>query len=166
MNILGSYSLNEVAVTLNTSPSWINKVQQRTGICKKDTRSGRKSSFSEDEVLMLQNTSVLRTLNFEIGDIKEVYEIEKKMIEIAGTYGKTQHPHKESRSFLIHPYTFDYPVYAKADGSDFKNKKKAKTYEELAKSILKVSKEVSRRATVLSVKLESIGKRLKENAEK
>jgi len=166
MDILGSYSLNEVAVKLNTSPSWINKVQQRTGICKKNTRSGRKASFSEDELLMLQNANVLRTLVFEIKHIKEVYEIEKKMIDIAGTYGKTQHSHKESRSFIIHPYTFDYPVYTKADGSDFKSKKEAKTYEELAKNILKVSKEVSCRAIALSIKLENIGKRMKKNAGK
>lgn len=164
-DILGNYSLNEAAVKTDTSSSWINKMQQRTGICKKDTVSGRKASFTEDEILMLQNVSVLRTLNFEIAEIKEVYGIEKKMIDIAGTFGKTQHSHKESRSFVIHPSTFDYPAYAKADGSDF-SKKEAKAYEELAKNILKVSKEVSRRAEVLSVKLGTLGKKMKENSEK
>lgn len=166
MDILGKYSLNEVALKLNTSPSWVNKIQQRTGVCKKGSRAGKRASFNEDELLMLKNVKVLRTLDFEISGIKEVYEAEKEMIKIAGIYGRTYHSHKETRSFIIHPFTFDYPAYAKADGSDFKNKKEADAYDALAKKMLKVSDEVGRRAIALRTELDSIGKRMIENAKK
>ena len=97
---------------------------------------------------------------------KKIYKKEARMIEIAGTFGRTMREHTESRSFILHPSTFDYPPMATADGTDFKSQKEAEEYKRLAREILDISKEVARRAKILSEESREIADRMKKNAEK
>jgi len=162
-NIQGAHTLSETALKLNVSPSWINKIQTRTGIGGETGTSGKKASFKDDDVKTLKNVKILRALELEIDDIKNIFEIEKKMIRIYEGY-KTSHPsQKEVHSYIVHPYNFEYPLFVKADGEDI-DKKSAEIYAELAKEIFKISKEVEKRAGMLAEDLQTVRSKMMENS--
>ena len=88
---LGLYgsSLSDVAGILGVSATWINKVQQRTGLPKPiDGIRGLRCHFSQKEVDILKQVKTLRLLGASLSEIetfytvKEVpYSVKKQFIE-------------------------------------------------------------------------------------
>ena len=83
-NIVGEYSLSEVAHKVGVSTAWINKVQKVVGVLNKINQKGKRVSFSKEDIVIFRRINMLRTVNFSLPEIKEIHGIEKKMIDFAG----------------------------------------------------------------------------------
>ena len=67
-------NLTEVANELNISSSWINKIQNRTGICKSNLgKPGKEPYFSNDDMRNLRLVKILRTLGYNLDKIESIY---------------------------------------------------------------------------------------------
>ena len=78
--VSGEYSLTEVAIKLNISSAWINKVQNKTGVCKKENTQGKRAEFDKGDIWMLENVKLLRLLDYSLEDIKSIYDMERKIL--------------------------------------------------------------------------------------
>jgi DNA-binding transcriptional MerR regulator len=74
-NSTTTYSLTEVAYELDVSPSWINDVQRKTGICKKQNSQGKKIEMTEEEITLLEKVRVLRILGYNFKEIKTLMRL-------------------------------------------------------------------------------------------
>jgi DNA-binding transcriptional MerR regulator len=145
-NIQGEHTLSEVAVSIGVSPAWINKIQERTKVGGSTGVSGRKASFSDDDVEMFRNVKLLRTLDFSLDEIKEIHEEEKKIIKIGG-YVKHHPDDKGGCRHIIHPFGFPYPMIELSERDI--SKAEADEYKKSAEKVFRISKEVTRRAKLL-----------------
>ena len=67
-------NLTEVANELNISSAWINKIQNRTGICKSNLgKPGKEPYFSDDDIRNLRLVKILRTLGYSLNKIESIY---------------------------------------------------------------------------------------------
>ncbi len=149
-NIHGLYSLSEVALKLNVSSAWINKIQKRTGIVQKEGGKGKPSFFSERDIEVLKNVKLLRVLDYSLEDIRDLYNQEKEMLKyiVSKPISKTK---KGLGKYIIH-----YPhEFSEEDFSEFKKElsvkgvddaKDLQTYREIERRMEKTFSEVKKRA--------------------
>ena len=69
------YSLKDVALRIDRSVPWINKMQKLTGLPRKTGKRGVKVEFSQADFNMLRIFKVLRALDV---DVKKLDRINKK----------------------------------------------------------------------------------------
>ena len=137
----------ETAVELKVSPSWLNKIQNKTGIGGKTGVRGNRTSISDDDIEIFRNVKLLRDLDFEIEEIKKIYELEKEMISLAGGHESTNLTiySDNDRCFILHPYKFSVPLFEKIGGSKL-TKVESEKYENNAEELKKIFEEEMRRA--------------------
>ena len=83
-NIYGNYSLTEVAKEIGELPSFINRIQEATGIGKGEARGkGKQSSFSREDIRVFRKIKALRWMGFTFDEIKDIWNLENKMIKEA-----------------------------------------------------------------------------------
>jgi len=149
-NIQGKYTLTEVSVLLGVSPSWINKIQKRTGIAKKNGGKGVRVYFDEVELAELRRVKFYRHLDFTLDEIKKIFITEKKMIKMRGyaDYGSTVID--ESR-FLIHPFGIVFYDVEDEEGKTVNTltEEQEREYDILKNFVLSVSKEAVKRVAKL-----------------
>ena len=157
-NIHGLYSLGEVALELNVSSAWINKIQKRTGIVQKEGGRGKLSYFSKEEIEILRNVKLLRVLDYSLEDIKELYDQENKLMEYIGCKSAPE-PEDSEEKYIVHcPYGYSGRVSIQEDGTclcfkgdieegpdDIDGEK----YKEMTRRIKDTFREVTRRAKQL-----------------
>ena len=136
-NIEGNYTLTEVATQLEVSLTWINKVQIKTGVAKRPFEQGMKASFIEEEVKMLYNVKLLRTLDYTLDDIQKIYNKEVEMLKLSNTHiTAIASDLPGDYKYIINPCYIDRSI-------------QDKKYSELLSAYLKLSSEVVRRADKL-----------------
>ena len=159
-NIQGDYTLSELALKIGVSPSWINKVQNRTGIVRKTGTSGKRAYFTEKDATVFKNVDLLRKLGFDLKEIKEIYEFEKNLIRAIHGYGEPA-SQEDAYMFIIHPGAFavSESVATDPDGGIDED-----AYKECSKEIFKISKEVTKRADRLGQDFQELKKKLSINS--
>ena len=160
-NIQGEYSLSETALKVGVSTAWINKIQSRAKICEKDGDRGRRASFSEDDVKILKNVKMLRALDYEISEIASIYKKEEEMMALYMRFCSHTGILSGDYNYIVHSYTFYYPL--ERENSVYFEEETAKEYNELAEFVVKISKEVARRAEALDGENAGIKQKMAKN---
>jgi DNA-binding transcriptional MerR regulator len=156
-NIQGDYTLSELALKIGVSPSWINKVQNRTGIGGKTGTSGKRVYFTEQDLFIFKNVDLLRRLGFDLKEIKEIYESEKKLIGVIHGTADLESS-KDANMFIIHPGAFAVcGSVATPDNID------EDAYKKCSREIFKISKEVAKRADRLGLDFQELKEKLSMN---
>jgi DNA-binding transcriptional MerR regulator len=169
-NIQGDYSLTEVATKLNVSSSWINDVQRKTDICKKESTQGKRAEFTDKDLIMLESVKMLRQLDYSLNDIKHIYNLENKLITLGGLF-----PY-----FVIDKKTSDGIVmiinqwvvinnYVENDGiiNPLKNRSddEKKEYTKLFEEYVRICFEITRRLRGLQEKTQVLNNMMATNYE-
>ena len=168
-NIQGDYSLTEVATKLNISAAWINKVQRETGVCVKESAQGKRAEFSADDVKMLENVKLLRLLDYSLDDIKQIYELEKRIGSIGyldGIIDKGFNTIISNKQMLVGTGGNSDDENVKAEIFELlkgKHNYTEEQYDDDVKKLLIFSAEVTRRVKAVEVDIKQLHERLSEN---
>lgn len=131
-NISGEYTLGEVSAQLGASPAWIGKVRTLTGIGGTLGTQGKKSNFTEKDLKEIKNARLLRNLNFDYKDIKNIYDIEIELLKERPAKGD-----KDDYPLMIH----DAKIYMPEKNMDITDK--------WLRRFIKICWQVENRATKL-----------------
>lgn len=149
-DIYGKYSLTEIARELDATPAFINRIQRETGIGGKLGTKGRMSSFDSCFLTVFRRIKVFRAIGFSFREIKEIWTIEGKMIDILG---KAEELGIEVRTpqagfgrvpFLLHPDASETWDFSNAGNREVA-KKFLDEWNPLLDNLETIAKEVQRR---------------------
>ena len=73
-----TYSFNELCEILGKDPLYIQNIQKHMGL----PANGRKASYSENYLLLLEKVIALRTFSVPLDTISELFETEKKILSL------------------------------------------------------------------------------------
>lgn len=146
-NIHGEYTLAEVASQLNISPAWITKIRGLTNIGGELGIQGKKSNFTDKDLQELKKARILRLLEFDYKDIKNIYEAEKELLKIFPHGGKDG----ETLTLLIHTeeISTNYKVFMKNERAKQLWKQYTEIVGKVTERVNKTKEEMERNADEL-----------------
>ncbi|MFC1590579.1 hypothetical protein ACFL42_03715 [Candidatus Omnitrophota bacterium] len=160
-DIHGNYSLQEAALELGVSASWINKVQGRTNIPKPVYKKGAEVKFDLSDIRELKSVYVLRLLGYDFDDIKEIYSLEQKAYNFSKKNklikrGDSERLGSPLRLVLYTPRELRLSEAQNFHLSDLRShlfggpkatdSRLNKQYQEMGKALLKIYSEINKRA--------------------
>ena len=165
-NIQRKYTLSNLALSLELSTSWINKVQKRTGIGGSTGKRGRKVYFDEEDMYIFRSVKLLRMLNYSLLDIKKIYEVEKRMLLCKAVNSRYKADKiDQGYHYIIHPYNFTYDEHLHPGKDVEEYDMEIAEYKKLTEFIYEISAEVFKRAKRLEDELKDFILSISKNVE-
>lgn len=160
------YTLSKLALALGVSPSWINKVQGRTGIGGETGKRGVRVFFNEDDLYIFRSVKLLRILNYSLSDIKNIYDTEKKMLACKAINSRYRtEAAGEGYHYIIHPYNFTYDEHAHSGRDMQEYDLEIGEYKKWAEFIYKISADIAVNAKKLVDEFQDFTLSISKNAE-
>ncbi len=138
-NIYGKYSLTELAQDLKVTAAFINRIQRETGIGGPVGTKGQSTLFNESDKHLFRRIWFLRKIDCSFHDIKEIWDLENKLIGLYTQYVRQENRGEEKKkALIIHSET----LYVPASSEQIKGNKKAKAYFEEIRNLGYVAKRI------------------------
>jgi DNA-binding transcriptional MerR regulator len=140
-NIYGKYSLTELARDLKVTAAFINRIQRETDIGGQVGTKGLPVLFNERDIHIFRRIKILRKIDCSFCDIKEIWDLENKLLELYKQFISQKIVADEKEMPLI---IHSGKLYVPMSFEQVRGNKRAKAYFEEIRNYGQIAKRINK----------------------